>query len=86
MPDSRLQLAQGGVTVEVVDGSLQHLRGYLRGPADSPYEGACLQLDIRIPDQYPFSPPVCKFVTRIWHPNISSQTGTICLDVLKENW
>ncbi|CAD5220247.1 unnamed protein product [Bursaphelenchus xylophilus] len=79
-------LAQGGLTVEVVDGNLSHLHGYLRGPADSPYDGACLQLDIEIPENYPFSPPVCKFITRIWHPNISSQTGVICLDVLKENW
>lgn len=27
-----------------------------------------------------------KFETRIWHPNISSQTGAICLDILKDEW
>ncbi|KHJ84228.1 ubiquitin--protein ligase, partial [Oesophagostomum dentatum] len=27
-----------------------------------------------------------KFLTKIWHPNISSQTGTICLDILKDQW
>lgn len=27
-----------------------------------------------------------KFITKIWHPNVSSQTGVICLDVLKEAW
>ena len=27
-----------------------------------------------------------KFDTRIWHPNISSQTGAICLDILKNEW
>lgn len=27
-----------------------------------------------------------KFDTRIWHPNISSQTGAICLDILKKEW
>ena len=27
-----------------------------------------------------------KFDTRIWHPNVSSQTGAICLDILKDNW
>ncbi|CAD5214023.1 unnamed protein product [Bursaphelenchus okinawaensis] len=83
---SSKDLAQGGVTVEVVEGNLLHLNGYMRGPADSPYHGACLQVDIQIPENYPFAPPKCKFVTRVWHPNISSQTGVICLDVLKENW
>lgn len=28
----------------------------------------------------------CKFTTRIWHPNISSATGAICLDILKDQW
>jgi len=27
-----------------------------------------------------------KFDTKIWHPNISSQTGAICLDILKHEW
>ena len=27
-----------------------------------------------------------KFLTRIWHPNISSVTGAICLDILKDQW
>lgn len=27
-----------------------------------------------------------KFDTRIWHPNISSQTGAICLDILRNEW
>jgi ubiquitin-conjugating enzyme (huntingtin interacting protein 2) len=27
-----------------------------------------------------------KFDTKIWHPNISSCTGAICLDILKNEW
>ncbi|KAH8334980.1 hypothetical protein KR074_006792 [Drosophila pseudoananassae] len=27
-----------------------------------------------------------RFITRIWHPNVSSVTGAICLDILKDNW
>jgi ubiquitin-conjugating enzyme (huntingtin interacting protein 2) len=27
-----------------------------------------------------------KFDTKMWHPNISSQTGAICLDILKNEW
>lgn len=34
---------------------------------------------------YPMYAPMCSFITPIWHPNISKK-GTICLDVLKDNW
>merc|ERR1711879_822305 len=38
------------------------------------------------PADYPYNPPKMKFDTKIWHPNISSQTGAICLDVLGKEW
>jgi ubiquitin-conjugating enzyme (huntingtin interacting protein 2) len=27
-----------------------------------------------------------KYDTKIWHPNISSESGAICLDILKNEW
>lgn len=27
-----------------------------------------------------------KFDTKLWHPNVSSVTGAICLDILKNEW
>ncbi len=53
---------------------------------DTPYEGGIFHVDIHIPPDYPFKPPKMKFDTKIWHPNISSQTGAICLDILKNEW
>ena len=32
------------------------------------------------------NPLKVRFVTKIWHPNISSVTGAICLDILKDQW
>ena len=27
-----------------------------------------------------------RFRSRVWHPNVSSANGAICLDILKDQW
>jgi ubiquitin-conjugating enzyme (huntingtin interacting protein 2) len=58
----------------LVGDDLTHLKGSFNGPPGTPYEGGTYYIDIRIPNEYPFRPPVMKFETKVWHPNISSQT------------
>ncbi len=53
---------------------LTHLKGTFPAPPDTPYAGGTYTVDIQIPDRYPFKSPIIKFETKIWHPNISSQT------------
>ncbi|CAD7695636.1 unnamed protein product [Ostreobium quekettii] len=66
--------------------NLQALRGCFPGPKDTPYEGGLFDVDIQLDNQYPFVPPKMRFLTKVWHPNISSQNGAICLDILKDQW
>eukprot|EP00729_Bicosta_minor_P009549 gene9549-5748_t len=81
------QIQASAIKLEFVDKrDVTHLWGEIPGPPDSPFEGGTFKLEINIPQSYPFTPPKVKFVTRIWHPNISSQTGMICLDILKDQW
>ncbi|XP_047055851.1 ubiquitin-conjugating enzyme E2 27 [Lolium rigidum] len=77
-----------GVSIALHDGgsSITHLTGTIAGPLDTPYQGGIFRIDIRLPGGYPFEPPKMQFITKVWHPNISSQNGAICLDILKDQW
>lgn len=81
-----LEAKNAGLSVEKLDNNFTHWRGWINGPEGTPYEGGKYFVDIHIPEQYPFVPPKMKFTTKIWHPNVSSQTGAICLDILKDEW
>ena len=74
------------VEVHLVNNDYRHWKGRIKGPIDTCYAGGIFDVDIIIPDGYPFKPPKMKFDTKIWHPNISSVTGAICLDILKNEW
>jgi ubiquitin-conjugating enzyme (huntingtin interacting protein 2) len=75
------------IVVEPIrEDDLMHLKGHFEGPPDTPYEGGKFVVDIEIPNDYPFRPPKMKFDTKLWHPNVSSQTGAICLDTLSSAW
>jgi len=68
------------------DSDLYKWEGFIMGPEGSPYQGGMFQLEINFPDNYPFKPPKINFLTKIYHPNIKSHNGAICLDVLKDAW
>ena len=78
--------SQETVKADIVDDNLYHWSGTIFGPVDSCYEGGIFRVDIQIPEDYPFKPPKMKFDTKIWHPNISSQTGAISLNILEDEW
>ncbi|KAJ1996406.1 Ubiquitin-conjugating enzyme E2 4 [Coemansia sp. RSA 1358] len=64
---------------------LFHWQATIMGPKDSPYNGGVFFLSIHFPTDYPFKPPKITFTTKIYHPNINSN-GSICLDILKDQW
>jgi len=80
------EVAKCAIKVELVNDNYTELKGEIAGPPETPYEGGTFVLEIKVPETYPFNPPKVRFITKIWHPNISSVTGAICLDILKDQW
>lgn len=68
-----------------INDNLFEWNAVILGPVGTPYEGGVFNLNISIPSNYPFKPPIVIFKTKIYHPNIS-ENGIICLDVLKDQW
>ncbi|XP_075482208.1 ubiquitin-conjugating enzyme E2 5B-like isoform X2 [Primulina tabacum] len=62
-----------------------HWQATIMGPSDSPFAGGVFLVTIHFPPDYPFKPPKVSFKTKVYHPNINSN-GSICLDILKEQW
>lgn len=71
--------------INMVGDDMYHWSVILYGPEDSLYEKYQFKLDIKLPEDYPFSAPRVKFITPIQHVNINSK-GDICLDILKDKW
>jgi len=86
LQDIRALSQDSSVSADSVEGDLTHWKGHVKGPEGTPYTGGHFVINIDIPVDYPYNPPKMKFDTKIWHPNISSQTGAICLDVLGKEW
>jgi len=59
--------------------------GTIKGATATAYEGLTFRLSIEFPANYPHKPPLVKFDTSCFHPNVD-QHGSICLDILKDKW
>ena len=70
----------------VDESDMYHWTATLQGPEGSPYEGGTFNLQIEFPKDYPFKPPKIEFTTKVYHPNVKRDTGSICLDLLKDQW
>lgn len=65
--------------------NLKLWKGEMDGPEGTPYYGYILKVSIKFTDNYPFESPKISFDHEVYHPNVSKD-GTICLDILKDQW
>lgn len=57
----------------------------IEGPSQTIWEGGKFKLSVVFPKEYPFKAPNVRFITPIFHPNVSKEGG-ICLDLLIDKW
>ena len=74
------------VTDDESDHDLQGVLVTFPGPEDTPYADGRFTVCIQLPKRYPFASPSIAFRTKIWHPNIEKDSGSICVNVLRAEW
>ena len=75
----------GGSAGPINKNNFLHWSGSFIGPKGSPYEGGLFYFEMKFTNDYPNSPPIdVQMRTPIYHPNISSSNGHICVDYLNE--
>jgi len=74
-----------GISVVLDDKDLTRVEAVIDGPADTPYFGGKFRVKLSIGKEFPAAPPKGFFLTKIFHPNVSSR-GEICVNTLKKDW
>ncbi|KAK0738725.1 ubiquitin-conjugating enzyme/RWD-like protein, partial [Schizothecium vesticola] len=59
--------------------SMDKVLASIEGPPDTPYEGGIFWLKVHFQTADISQPPVLRFITRVYHPNIDC-LGNICAD------
>lgn len=74
-----------GIFAIPLDAKCCHWQASITGPVGSPYEGGIFYLYLQVPSSYPMKPPVVRFLTKVFHPNVSRH-GDVGIDSIQHNW
>ncbi|KAJ9582862.1 hypothetical protein L9F63_022821 [Diploptera punctata] len=74
-----------GIEAAPLDQKCCHWQATITGPVGSPYEGGLFYLYLQVPYSYPMCPPIVRFLTHIFHPNVSRH-GDVGIDSIQHNW
>ncbi|KAI3383839.1 hypothetical protein SNEBB_001695 [Seison nebaliae] len=86
MKEDVLNLVKRGHSIDMINDCFKEFYVQLKGPPNTLYYGGVWRVYVKLPDVYPFKSPSIGFDTKIFHPNIDECSGSVCLDVINQEW
>jgi len=74
-----------GISGAPMENNIMQWHAIIFGPQDTPFEDGTFELILQFSEEYPNKPPIVKFVSKMFHPNVYAD-GAICLDILQSKW
>merc|ERR1712070_883699 len=74
-----------GVSASPIADNVMTWNAVIIGPSDTPFEDGTFKLVMHFEEAYPNKPPVVKFISKMFHPNVYAN-GELCLDILQNRW
>nr|XP_002131307.1 ubiquitin-conjugating enzyme E2 S [Ciona intestinalis] len=74
-----------GIQVTINEDDVSEIHAVIEGPQGTPFAGGIFKMKLCLTRDFPASPPKGFFLTKIFHPNVSS-SGEICVNTLKQDW
>ncbi|GAO48616.1 hypothetical protein G7K_2787-t1 [Saitoella complicata NRRL Y-17804] len=74
-----------GVSASPVADNVMTWNAVIIGPSETPFEDGTFRLVLQFDEQYPNKPPVVRFISKMFHPNVYAN-GELCLDILQNRW
>lgn len=74
-----------GIKVLINERDALDIQALIEGPTGTPYAGGVFRVKLVLNSDFPKAPPKANFVTKIFHPNVST-SGEICVNTLKKDW
>ena len=63
-----------GIQAAPLDNNVMAWQAVIFGPDDTPWEGGTFKLLLEFTEDYPNKPPAVKFLSKLFHPNVSPFT------------
>eukprot|EP00795_Rhopilema_esculentum_P000675 gene675-10381_t len=74
-----------GVSGAPTENNIMLWNAVIFGPEETPFEEGTFRLTMEFTEEYPNKPPIVKFISKMFHPNVYADGG-ICLDILQNRW